>query len=319
VISWGVEDLVAEGRWLLSREPGTVVPIVVVTGPGGIGKTALAVHIAHLVADRYPDGQLYVELSDAAAQHVASDELLAQILRAFGVSNVPDAPRERVSLFRSVVGDRRVLLVLDDARDEAQVRDLIPGNPGCGVLITARQRLPYVDGAHHLPTLDRLNRTQATELFRRVVRRSGVDPDTEPEATRQVVDLCAGLPLALSIVAALRARDPGRSTADIADRLTRQSLAGFVYGDRSVAHSIGVGFDRLDPDARSLFLGLGLLPLPDFGLWTAAAVLHGTGADPTEVLLRLATSHMVEPAGDGTRYRFHDLTRDYARHRAESE
>lgn len=315
----GREEAVAEGGWLLQREPRTAIPVVVVTGPGGIGKTALAVHIAHQVSGRYPDGQLFLELGDAAAQQLGPEELLAQVLRAFGVSEIPETRAERAALYRSLVSERRVLLVLDDARDEAQIRDLIPGNPACAVLVTSRRRLPDVDGAHHLPTLGPLPPEEATEMFRRVLRRSGVEGDAEPEATRRVIDLSAGLPLALSIVAAMRARDPGRSTVDIANRLEQQSLGGFVYGDRSVARSIGAGFDRLDPAARSLFLGLGLLQLPEFGLWTSAAVLDGTGSDPAEVLLRLASCHMIEPAGPPMRYRFHDLTRRYARHRADSQ
>jgi DNA-binding SARP family transcriptional activator/tetratricopeptide (TPR) repeat protein len=313
----GRDECVAEGAWLLSREQRTAAPVVVVTGPGGVGKTALAIHIAHRVAARYPGGQLFLELSDAAGHHLEPEELLGQVLRAFGVTTMPEGRAERAGLYRTLVGERRVLLVLDDARDEAQIRDLVPGYPGCAVLVTSRRRLPDIDGVHHLPTLGPLDAAQATEMFHRVVRRSGVDPYAEPEATRRLVELCAGLPLALSIVAALRARDPGRTTADIVARLQRQSVAGFVYGDRSVARSIGVGFDRLDPHAQTLFLGLGLLKLPDFAVWTAAAILDGSDGDSADVLLRLAGSHMIQPAGAGMRYRFHDLTRQYARHRAE--
>jgi len=315
----GRDEPLNEGRWLLTRSPRTATPVVVVTGPAGMGKTALALQVAHSVLSEYPDGQVFLELTDPTAQYLAPDELVAQVLRAFGFTRIPDLHAERVALYRSVVGERRVLIVLDDARDEAQVRDLIPGNPGCGVLVTSRRRLPELAGAHHVPTLGPLDQPEAVEMFRRVLRRSGVDPDAEPEATQRVVELCAGMPLAVSIVAALRARDPGRTTPDIIDRLEHQDLAGFVYGDRSVIRSIGVGFDRLDDDAQQLFLGLGLLYCADFGLWTAAAILHnsGTTADPAEVLLRLAASHMIQPANPGMRYRFHDLTRRYARHRAE--
>ena len=109
---------------------------------GASGLPVLAVHVAHLVRAGYPDGQLYLELSDAAAQHLSAEELLAQILRGFGVTTVPQMRAERVALYRTLTGQRRVLLVFDDARDEAQIRDLIPGNPGCGVLVTARSRLP---------------------------------------------------------------------------------------------------------------------------------------------------------------------------------
>jgi tetratricopeptide (TPR) repeat protein len=291
---------------------------VVVSGPAGIGKTALAVHVAHLVRDHYPDGQLYVELRGTSGQPVDTAEVLAQLLRAFGVSKVPETRPERVALYRSLTAQRHLLVVLDDACGEGQVRDLVPANPGCGVLVTARRRLPDIDGAHHLPALEPLQARPATELFRRVARRSGVDPQAEPDATRRIVELCDGLPLALVIAGALRARDHGRSTAELAERLAHQSPDAFVYGERSVERSIGAGLDRLDDHARLLFLGLGLVRLADFGLWTAAAVLDGTGADPAESLLRLAGWNLLQPAGSGMRYRFHDLTREYARRRAES-
>ncbi|HET8681509.1 MAG TPA: BTAD domain-containing putative transcriptional regulator, partial [Micromonosporaceae bacterium] len=137
----GRDEWLGEARWLLTREPGTAPPVVVVTGAGGIGKTVLAVRVAHQVRAHYPDGQLYVELRGTTAQPADSAEVLAQLLRAFGVANVPQTRDERASLYRSLLADRRVLLVLDDARDEEQVRDLMPGNPACAVLITARQRL----------------------------------------------------------------------------------------------------------------------------------------------------------------------------------
>jgi DNA-binding SARP family transcriptional activator len=314
----GRDDLVAEARWLLSREPDRAAPVVVVSGPGGIGKTALAVHVAHLVRDRYPDGQLYVDLRGTSGQPVETTEVLAQLLRAFGVAKVPETQAERVALYRSLAAERQLLVVLDDAGDEAQIRDLIPGNPACGVLVTARTRLPDIGGAHHLPALEPLDAAASTELFLRVVSRSGVDRRAEPDATRRIVELCAGLPLALVVAGALRARDHGRTAAELAERLAHQRPEAFVYGERSVGRSIGAGFDQLDEHARRLFLSLGLLRLPDFGLWTAAAVLDGSGTDPAESLLRLASWNLLQPAGSGMRYRFHDLTREYARHRAES-
>ncbi|HET8657957.1 MAG TPA: BTAD domain-containing putative transcriptional regulator [Micromonosporaceae bacterium] len=320
----GRADQLTEARRLLTREPGIAPPVVVVTGPGGIGKTSLGVRIAHQVRVRYPDGQLYVELRGTTADPAESSEVLAHLVRAFGVARVPESLDERAGLYRSLLADRRVLVVLDDARDEEQVRDLMPGNPACAVLVTARQRLPDIDGAHHLPTLLPLDERAATDLFRRVVGRSGVDSGAEPQATRRVVELCAGLPLALCIAGALRGRDYDRSMAELAARLDSQPLDTFVYGGRSVERSIGAGFDRLDPDAQRLFLALGLLELPDIGLWTAAAVLAGTGAEPAETLLRLARCHMVQTAGpvqpaSGMRYRLHDLTREYARRRSERE
>jgi tetratricopeptide (TPR) repeat protein/DNA-binding SARP family transcriptional activator len=314
----GREDAVGEARWLLTREPGHTVPVVVACGPGGMGKTALVVHVAHLVRDRYPDGQLYVELRGTSDQPADPAEMLGQLLRAFGVPKVPDERAERVALYRSLAADRRLLVVLDDARDEEQVRDLIPGSPTCSVLVSARKRLPDIDGAHHLPTLEPLADIEAADLYGRVVGRSGIDARKEPAATRRIVELCSGLPLALCVAGALRARDHSRTGAELAERLSHQRPEAFVYNERSVARSIGAGFERLDRYAQLLFLGLGLLRLPDFGVWTAAAVLDGTGADPAESLLLLASWQMLQPAASGMRFAFHDLTRDYARRRAET-
>lgn len=311
----GRTDLVAEAAWLLGREPDRAVPVVVVSGPGGMGKTALALRVAHQSAQHYPDGQLYVELRDA----VDTGEVLAQCLRALGSPAVPESRAERATLYRTLLADRRVLVVLDDAVDGAQVRDLIPANPGCGVLVTARRRMPDIAGAHHLPPLEPLDDRAATELFLKVVQGARIDLRGDLDAVRRVVALCAGLPLALRIAGALRVHGHPRPTAELADRLAGQGPDAFAYGEASVSRTIGAGFDRLDGSAQRLFLGLGLLRLPSVGLWTAAALLHGTGVDPAGALSELSASHMVELVESEVRYRFHDLTREYAHRRASSE
>ncbi|MEU5907867.1 BTAD domain-containing putative transcriptional regulator [Micromonospora sp. NPDC047467] len=309
-------DLVAEASRLLTREPGRTVPIIVISGPGGIGKTALARRVAHLAGNRYPDGQLYVELRGTVGEPLDVSEVLAQFLRAFGVPAVPDSEAERISMYRTLLAEQRVLVVLDDAATGAQIRDLIPANPGCAVLVTSRRRLPEIAGAHHVPPLEPLDHESATELFLRVAVSSGIDLSSEAEAVDQVVRLCGGLPLALRIAGALRVHDHPRPTAELVERLARQGPEAFAYGEHSVVRAIDAGFDRLDEDARRLFLGLGLLQLPSFGLWTAAVLLDGTGVDPAATLSRLAASNMIELVESEVRYRFHDLTRDYAHRRA---
>ena len=135
----------------------------------------------------------------------------------------------------------------------------------------------------------------------------------------RVVTLCFGLPLAVRIAGALRVHNYGRPTSELADRLARQGHVGFAYDALSVARTIGVGFDHLDPGSRRLFLQLGLLQMPTFGLWTAAALLDGTDVDPAAALAQLAASYMIQPVGAGDRYRFHDLTREYAVNRSAAE
>lgn len=311
----GRDDLVAEATWLLGREPQFAAPVVIVTGPGGIGKTAFALRVAHLSSGHYPDGQLYAELRDAAGQPVDTSEVLAQFLRALQVPSVPDSKAERLSEFRTLLSDRRVLVVLDDAGDGAQVRDLIPAHPGCGVLVTSQQRLPELPGVHHVPPLEPLPSDKAVELFLGVVRGAGIDLGREMAAVEQVVALCDGLPLALRIAGAIRVRDHPRPTAELAHRLARQGAEGFVFHDLNVTRTIGAGFDRLDENARQLFLGLGLARLPRIALWTAAA-LQGDNDEPGAALSALASSSMLDVLAGDVRYRLHELTRDYALRRA---
>jgi DNA-binding SARP family transcriptional activator/tetratricopeptide (TPR) repeat protein len=315
----GRNDLVAEASWLLGRPPGHAVPVVVICGPGGIGKTALVRRVAHLLSDRYPDGQLYTELRGTTDEPARASEVLAQFLRAFGVPTVPEELPERVAAFRTAVAERRVLIVLDDAASGAQIRDLIPASPACGVLVTARQRLPDLDGTHHLPPLAPLNRAASTQLFVRAVGEARIDLGAERDAVERVVALCGGLPLALRIAAALRVHDHPRPTAELADRLAVQGPEAFTYGELSLARTIGAGFDRLNAEARQLFLDLGMLRLPSFGLWTAAALRGGAETDAAAALSQLAASSMIELAEPGVRYRFHDLTQEYAARRALAE
>ncbi len=316
----GRNDLAAEVAWLLTRERRQAVPVVVISGPGGMGKTALAVHAAQESIERYPDGQLYLELRGTAGAVLDTGDILAQFLRAFGVPSVPDTVGERLAAYRTLLSERRVLLVLDDVTDGAQVEVLVPANPGSGVVITARQRLPEISGAHHVAPLEPLERPAATELFLHVVRRAGIDLETDPVSVDRIVDLCGGLPLALRIAGALRVHDHIRPTAELADRIAHQGHEALAYGQLSVARTIGAGFDRLDPSARQLFLGLGRLPLTEFALWTAAAVLDDhAGADAAAALSRLAARFMLQEARSEGRYRLHDLTHDYARRRAQAE
>ncbi len=309
----GRDDLRAEVVWLLRSERRPAAPVVVISGPGGIGKTALALRAAHASADRYPDGQLFMELRGGAAD---TGEVLAQFLRAFGVRRVPETKAERLAAYRTMMASRRVLVVLDDAAGGSQVAELVPANPRCAVLVTARQRLPELHGAHHVAPLEPLGRPEATELFLGVVRDAGLDPEDDLDAVGRVVSLCGGLPLALRIAGALRVHDYPRPTAELADRLARQGPEGFEYREFSVARTIGAGFERLDAGARQLFLGLGLTGLTVFGRWTADALLAGTGADADAALSQLTASFMIEPVPAQMRYRFHDLTREYARRRA---
>jgi DNA-binding SARP family transcriptional activator len=309
----GRDDAVAAASRLLRGEPGTAGPVVV-SGPGGVGKTALALSAAHQSIGRFPDGQLFMELQGSSGHPADTSEILAQCLRALGEPQVPETKAERLATYRTLLADRRVLVVLDDAADGAQVADLVPGNPRCAVLVTARRRLPELVGGRHLAPLAPLQPTDAMQLFLHVVRNADIDLERDGGAAQRVVALCGGLPLALRIAGALRVHDHPRATAELANRLMRLGPQALEYGNLSVTRTIGTGLERLDVGARRLFLALGLVRLARFGLWTAAALLGGE--DAAAALSQLAGSFMIEPLGSGLRYRFHDLTWEYARRRA---
>ncbi len=295
----------------LLRAEGRATPaVVVVTGPGGIGKSAFATHVAHLIRADYPDGQLYLDLAGITAEAVAPAEAIAQILRAFDVK-VPDEVDERTSAYRTLFGDKRILLVLEDARDEAQVRDLIPGNPDCAVVLTSRSRLPDLPGARHVAPLDPLAPAEAEALYAAILRADGLDPTAEPDATREIVDLCAGLPLAIRVTGALRCSTDARGGPELLRRLRAQRLPALVYGDRNVARSIGAGLEQLPAPARRLFFGLGMLGWHDTSLWIAEVILDDPETDAYEALMTLVRYYLINPSAEG-RYRFHELTREYA-------
>jgi DNA-binding SARP family transcriptional activator/tetratricopeptide (TPR) repeat protein len=314
----GRDHLAAEVSWLLRREPAAAAPVIVISGPGGIGKTALALRAAHECRELYPDGQLYLELRGSGGGTADISEVLAQFLRALGLARVPETRAERLAEYRTILASRRVLVLLDDAASGTQVSDLIPASPGCAVLVTARRRLPDVSGAHHVAPLEPLTFADATEMFLRIVRDAGISLTGDLDAVGQVVALCGGLPLALRIAGALRVHSHPRPTAELVRRLAAQGPEAFSFGELNVARTIGAGFERLDAAPRRLFLGLGLLPLTRFGLWTAEALLDGAGLDPAAALSQLAATFMIEPE-PGIQYRFHDLTREYSRRRALSE
>ncbi|MCM4077464.1 AfsR/SARP family transcriptional regulator [Paractinoplanes hotanensis] len=313
----GREDLLAElGRLLRDRRR----TVVVISGPGGMGKTALALRAAHDAADQFTGGQLWADLRGSSDQPVDPGEVLAEFLRALGETAVPESRRERTGLFRTLAAGRKLLIVLDDAGSVAQIRDLLPGGGASIVLVTARRRLPGIDAAvHHVRTLQALDHGTAAALFRNVVATAQVDVSGEREAVEGVVRLCGGLPLALRIAAQMRVEDFHRPTAELLRRLREQGPAAFRHGDESLARTLGAGLAPLDELARRLFLGLGLLAQPTFGEWTAAALLAEPGPAAGSALARLALVGLVDPVHPGARYGFHDLTRDYARDRARAE
>ncbi len=302
----------------------TAMVVADVAGGGGVGKTTLAVHVAHRVRARFPDGQLFVNLQGAETSPADPKEVLGRLLRALGAdaAAIPEGSDERAELYRGLLAHRRVLVVLDNAASEAQVRPLLPGSPTCAVLITSRARLAGLEGARLLD-LDLLDSAQAVGLLGRIVGPERVA--AEPAAAAELARLCGYLPLALRVAGARLAARPHWQLTQLVERLAdeRQRLDELAYGHLGVRASLTLSYRALEPAARLLFRRLGLLQAADAAAWVAAALLDTSVEQATELADRLVDARLLEVAGrDATgqvRYRFHDLVRVYAHECAEAE
>ncbi len=299
------------------------VRIAVVAGAGGLGKTSLAVHAAHRVRRKFPDGQLYVDMLGATPTPLSPGDVLARFLRDLGVDGrqIPVDEDERAGRYRTALANRRMLVVLDNARDAAQVRPLLPGTASSAVLVTTRSRMPDL-ASTRLVDLNVLDDDEALTLFIKAV---GDDrAAAEPEATAELLDACAGLPLAIRICAARLATRSGWSIQAMASRLRDEHhrLDELRAGDLAVRASFQVSFASLPTTAGPD----GIAPADAFrllGLWqgpsisaAAAAALFGTpeylAANALETLVDV---HLLESTGPD-RYKFHDLLRVYSSERA---
>ncbi|MBB1245156.1 tetratricopeptide repeat protein [Streptomyces durbertensis] len=298
--------------------------LVAIAGKGGVGKTTLAVHAARRVGPDFPDGQLYVRLRDAQARPVEPKVALQGFLRAMGVDDpgIPDSLDECTRLFRSRSATRRMLVVLDDATDEAQIRPLLPSSPDCAVLITGRTRLCGLEAAHHVH-LEVFDSSDAVELFKRI---AGANlPRDDQASTREITQLCGHLPLAVRIAAARFAQHSRGDLAWFARRLTdeRRRLDILVAGDLEVRANLEVSYQGLGARERQAFCLLGLVDTTDFAAWVLAPLLDTTVDEAEDIVEELVNAQLLDivdsDVGGHTRYRYHDLVRLYARERAESE
>lgn len=309
----------AELAALLAEVPkrqgaGTGSPVVLaISGAGGVGKTALARHLAHRLASRYVDGQLYQELRGVSADPVDPDDVLRRLLHALGVAveGLPEDGVAQQALYRSVLAGRRVLLVLDNAADERQVRPLLPGASGCLVLITSRRPLVGVSTSASVH-LEVLGQRVAVGLLAEAVGDGRVA--AEPEAAAEVVKSCGGLPLAVAIAGArLRAR-PLWTVADLARRLadSKRRLDELRAGGGDVRASFALSYAELAPLPARLFRRLAWLHLDAFDAGDAAAVLGDVDeVGAAQVLEELTDAQLLEAAA-GDRYWMHDLLCGFA-------
>ncbi|MFJ3651415.1 AfsR/SARP family transcriptional regulator [Streptomyces murinus] len=311
-------------RHALTEPPAPGPAVAVVSGMAGVGKSALALHVAHELRERFPDGQLYVNLHGATPgmPPLAPVRALATLLRDLGVEprNVPEHPDAAAALLRSLLAPARILLVLDDAADAAQVRPLLPAGPGCAVIVTSRSPLTTLDGARRFPLTPLTGEDSAT-LLRALSGRPGLD------AGHALVELTGGLPLALRVVAARlvarRALTPDVLAGQLA--ATGGRLRQLEYDDLSVRRSLAVAHDALaaadreaDRDAALVLRRVGALDLPTYGA-PLLARLTGIDARRAEAALdRLVDVALLEETAYG-RYTPHDLVREFARELAERE
>ncbi|MFI7319139.1 AfsR/SARP family transcriptional regulator [Streptomyces venezuelae] len=297
---------------------GSAMAVATLTGLGGVGKTALAVHVAHALRDEFPDGQLYVDLRGAdAAPGVDSGSALTGFLRALGVpeSAVPDGLDQQTALYRSLLAGRRVLVFLDNARDTAQVRPLLPGAPGCAVLVTSRSRTITLPGAR-LVDVETMDERQALGLLDAMLGAERVA--AERDAARELVAVCGGLPLAVRIAAARIAARPGRPMADLVARLRdeRRRLDELRVDDLGVEATFRLGYEALEPGLARAFRMVSLCYMPSFCRGAAGALLGVDEEEAEQAVERLVDAGLMELHGED-RYRFHDLVRLFARRQCE--
>ncbi|WP_327583560.1 NB-ARC domain-containing protein [Nonomuraea sp. NBC_00507] len=291
--------------------------IALITGPGGIGKTTVAVEVAHQIKDEYPNGQLFIDLGGASDWPAEPGDVLARFLRELGLSDpeIPDELDRRSACFRSIVAERPVLLVLDNAASSAQVRPLLPGTPGSAVIVTSRPPLAELDGASRTP-LAPLTREDSRRLLTEAIGAAQLADD--PATVDRLLKLMGGSPLALRILAARLTAKPHWSLSHLLSRIKENPLDELRSDGLHMRAILDVTYRSLPPEARRLFRLIGSLRLSDVCDWTATALADATEASAGDLLETLADGYLlraVEPA----RFQCHDIILAYARERADAE
>jgi len=318
------DELAMLERWREPSSPGVQTLVVsAIDGAGGIGKTALALQFAQMVREDYPDGQLYVNLRgfDPSRQPLTAAEALTQLLQGFGVTTQPGTVDAQAALYRSLVADKRALIMLDNAASADQVRPLLPGSSNSLVLITSRNQLGGLvarDGARRL-TLGLLTQAEALDLLRQLIGAERVD--AAPHAAEELAKLCGYLPLALRIIGVQASGRTEQSLDDVAKELraVQHRLDALAIEDDEMASVRAVfswSYQALKPELAAAFRMFGLHPGQDFAIEAAATLADVTVDEAERIVRSLCEAHLLERTGKG-RYRFHDLLRLYSTELAE--
>ncbi|MFI5532558.1 AfsR/SARP family transcriptional regulator [Kitasatospora sp. NPDC051853] len=315
----GRREAVEELDGHLRPDPDGAVPVCTVTGPGGVGKTALAVHVAHRVQERFPDGQLHADLHGSGTTPADAGAVLAGFLRTLGTppASIPEDVDQRAALYRSLLAGRRVLVVLDDARGAGQIGPLLPAGAGCAVLVTSRARSLRPPGARQFE-LAALPPGEAVELLAAVAGQQRVT--AEPRASRELTELCGRLPLAVRIAAGRLERDgTGPSVAELAERLRaahRWPGEPRTGGGPALEAVLELGLSELAAGPARAFRLAAVAEAVELPLDALAALLGHDPEETEDLAELLVEAGLLEPYGSGS-YRYHDLLRQYARRLSE--
>ncbi|WP_405183611.1 ATP-binding protein [Nocardia sp. NBC_01377] len=294
--------------------PSTAAPILAIDGMPGVGKTALVTRAAHLLTSQFPDGGFFVDLHTHSPGLAPAEpfDVLATLLTDLGIAPqyLPDTLETRRDLWRGRLADKRVLLVLDDARDHGQLEPLLPSGPGCLTMITSRSRLVALDGATPV-SLDTPAPEDAAAMFYAL---AGRDVDTDRDLVAEIVHMCGNLPLAVALLGGRMAHHPTWSVATVAAdlRAADDRLDELDTGQRAVRLAFTTSYEDLPPSQQLLFRQIGLHPGPDFDHAAVAALTDTSPSRARKELDVLYTHHLVDEIAPG-RYRQHDLLREYAR------
>lgn len=301
----------------LTGGDGKRVPIAVVTGAPGCGKTSLALHVAHLLRTEFVDGSMYACLYGSTAQPRSTDAVLSDLLHGLGITAaaVPVEPEQRIKLLRSQLAARRILLVLDDVGGEDQIADLLPGVPGPAVLITSRRRLAGIPGARPVD-VGMMSTEESLTLLGHICGEQRVT--AAPDVAAELSQMCGGLPLAVRIAGVRLAAHPHWAVSTLVDRLSdeRFRLNELSHGNVAVRSLLSEVYESLTEPAQTLFRLLSALDMNEFSAWTAAALLDDTATRATVLLDELADVRLLEahlsPLTRQPRYQFHGLVRVFA-------